>query len=158
MAAAPDDRSMDNVLTFMPLERTHVEKQAEASPNPARVHRDRPAETYGSRGVASWSVTAHVKLHGYFSVPTWKPEFRGRLQQSIMAAMNQVTGTDLVIWKVGAYDGMSDSFWIPQISLLSDIVFVCSFNHVDALSERFVAFTQLEQGLNWIQEVDITGH
>ena len=73
-----------------------------------------------------------------------------------MEAMNQVDSTHLVIWKIGAYDGVSDSFWIPQISFLSDIVYICSFKHRDALSERFVAFTQLEQGLEWIQDVDIT--
>ncbi len=73
-----------------------------------------------------------------------------------MEAMNQVNSAHLVIWKIGAYDGISDSFWIPQISVLSDLVFICSFKHSDALSERFVAFTELERGLKWIQDVDIT--
>lgn len=144
----------------MHLEHVDFKDRSDHVPDPPRTRRYHQEEATPSRVAASWSVSwsvsTHIKRHGYFSVPTWQPDLRRRLQQSITEAMNQVDSAYLVIWKIGACDGVSESFWIPQISFFSDIVFICSFKYRDALSERFVAFTQLEQGLEWIQGVNIT--
>lgn len=74
-----------------------------------------------------------------------------------MEAMEPVDPCHLIIWKIGAYDGISDSFWIPQISVLSELVFICSFKRRGALTEHFVAFTQFEEGLQWIRDIEIIG-
>jgi hypothetical protein len=77
------------------------------------------------------------------------------LQLAIRQATQESSRSGRIRWKIGAYDGINQSFWIPQISQLSKVVYTCSFKTPGALMGRFVAFTEMKQGLSWIRNVRI---